>query len=607
MGPNQKANIQINELPLIWRPQNKHFLNKLDNLKMDMDFKLTTDHIFNSTSNGFIVTDANGSIAMINNQATKILELEKTSVIDSQIIDILPLTGALIKKCLKNKEPLLGRQIQEKNARIVVNITLITVNNKILGTVCNFQHLEQFEKLAQQLDSYKRLCRQLTTIFNTSQDLIWLYDGEGRIVNINESTQKIRNIRPEDIVGKKYTEIIDMGIIDRSIVPEVLKARQQVSILDNIIKGKSTALVTGTPIFNDYKEIELIVVTSRNMTELNKIQMQLEENQKLTAKFREELTELRLLNAKRKNFIAESQDMQQILNSALKLAKSGASNILLLGDSGTGKNLMAEFIHQTSHRHRKPFIQINCAAIPEGLIEAELFGYEQGAFTGASKHGKAGLFELADKGTLFLDEIGDLPLALQSKLLKCIDDHMIMRIGGNTAKKIDCTIIAATNKNLELLVRRKKFRSDLYFRLNIFSLKIPSLNQRKEDVLALVKHFLDEFNKEYRKSRRITAKGLELLMSYSFPGNVRELKNIIEKAVVLSEAEELDQYIFQSLGRWDRISEQLTFKEKVESFEKEILSQALLQFKTSRAMAKQLHLNQSSIVRKLKKYKLSKN
>ena len=318
---------------------------------------------------------------------------------------------------------------------------------------------------------------------------------------------------------------------------------------------------------------------------MNKIQMQLEENQKLTAKFREELTELRLLNAKRKNFIAESQDMQQILNSALKLAKSGASNILLLGDSGTGKNLMAEFIHQTSHRHRKPFIQINCAAIPEGLIEAELFGYEQGAFTGASKHGKAGLFELADKGTLFLDEIGDLPLALQSKLLKCIDDHMIMRIGGNTAKKIDCTIIAATNKNLELLVRRKKFRSDLYFRLNIFSLKIPSLNQRKEDVLALVKHFLDEFNKEYRKSRRITAKGLELLMSYSFPGNV----------------------IFQSLGRWDRISEQLTFKEKVESFEKEILSQALLQFKTSRAMAKQLHLNQSSIVRKLKKYKLSKN
>jgi PAS domain S-box-containing protein len=573
---------------------------------MDMDFTLTADHIFNSTSNGFIVTDANGTIAMINNQAAKILELEKTSVIDSQIIDILPLTGALIEKCLKNREPLLGCQIQEKNASLVINITLITVNDKILGTVCNFQHLEQFEKLAQQLDSYKRLCRQLTTIFNTSQDLIWLYDGEGRIVNINESTQKIRNIRPEDIVGKKYSEIIDMGIIDRSIVPEVLKTRQQVSILDNIIKGKSTALVTGTPIFNDYKEIELIVVTSRNMTELNKIQMQLEENQKLTDKYREELTELRLLNLKKKNFIAESQEMQQILNSALKLAKSGASNILLLGDSGTGKNLLAEFIHQTSHRHKKPFIQINCAAIPEGLIEAELFGYEKGAFTGASKYGKAGLFELADEGTLFLDEIGDLPLALQSKLLKCIDDHMIMRIGGNTAKKIDCTIIAATNKNLELLVRRKKFRGDLYFRLNIFSLKIPSLNQRREDVLALVKHFLEKFNKEYRKSHRITAKGLELLNSYSFPGNVRELKNIIEKAVVLSEAEELDQYIFQSLGRWDLINEQLTYKEKVESFEKEILSQALLQFKTSRAMAKHLHLNQSSIVRKLKKYKISK-
>ena len=571
-----------------------------------MDTTLTADHIFNSTSNGIIATDSNGHIASINHQAAEILELDEMSVIGTKIIDIMPVTGALIGKCLKTRKSLLGSQIQENNVNLVINITPIVDSSKILGTVCNFQHLEQFEQFAQQLESYKRLCRQLSTIFNSSQDLIWLYDGDGKLVNINESAQKIRNMRPEDIIGKTYSEIVDMGIIDRSILPEVFKAKQPVSFLTNMNGGKSTGLVTGTPVFNDYKKIELIVVTSRNMTELNKIKMQLEENRKLTDKFREELTELRLLELKNEEFIAESQEMQHILNSTLKLAKSGASNILLLGDSGTGKNLLAKFIHQNSDRHKKPFIQINCSAIPEGLIEAELFGYEKGAFTGASKYGKAGLFELANEGTLFLDEIGDLPLALQSKLLKYLDDHMIMRLGGTKTKKIDCTIIAATNKNLEILVQSKKFRSDLYFRLNTFMVKIPSLSNRKEDVLPLVKLFLDKYNKKYKKICRITSTGLELLNSYSLPGNVRELKSIIEKAVVLSDEEDLDKYILQSLGRWDKKKEQLTFKEQREGFEKEILSQSLLRYKTTRAIASHLHLNQSSVVRKLNKYGLSK-
>jgi len=234
---------------------------------------------------------------------------------------------------------------------------------------------------------------------------------------------------------------------------EVLETKRQVSVIQEIKRTKKILLATGTPAFDDEGNIFLVVVNERDMTQLNAIQKQLEQSRMVTEKYKNKLAEISLLELKDQEIVAEDKKMRQVMYLALKLAHLSASDILILGESGTGKGLLAKFIHKNSNRNKKPFIQINCATLPENLLEAELFGYEKGAFTGARQEGKAGLFELAHEGTLFLDEIGDLPHSLQAKLLKYLDDHEVMRLGGLKSKKIDCTIIAATNRDLEGLVQ----------------------------------------------------------------------------------------------------------------------------------------------------------
>jgi TyrR family helix-turn-helix protein len=258
-------------------------------------------------------------------------------------------------------------------------------------------------------------------------------------------------------------------------------------------------------------------------------------------------------------------------------------------------------------------VQINCAALPENLLEAELFGYERGAFTGAREQGKIGLFELAHGGTLFLDEIGDLPFSVQAKLLKYLDDQEIMRLGGLKPRKIDCTVIAATNRDLEDLTRRRQFRQDLFYRLNTFTIRIPPLRERPEDIFEFVNHSLRNYNRAYRLKRRLSPEALKMLQSYPFPGNVRELKNILKTAVLMSEKEVLDESILGSLGLRLESStgmastpdESVSLTEGVSTLERQILEKALAQFKTTREVARQLGISQPTVVRKLKKYSLS--
>jgi transcriptional regulator with PAS, ATPase and Fis domain len=265
----------------------------------------------------------------------------------------------------------------------------------------------------------------------------------------------------------------------------------------------------------------MVVVNERDMTQLNAIREELEESRMVTEKYQEELAELSLLELKNQEIIASNAKMRQVLRVGLKLAHLEASNILILGESGTGKGLLAKFIHKNGKRQHSPFVQINCAALPENLLEAELFGYERGAFTGAREQGKIGLFELAHGGTLFLDEIGDLPFSVQAKLLKYLDDQEIMRLGSLKPRKIDCTVIAATNRDLEELTRSNQFRQDLFYRLNTFTVRIPPLRERPEDVFELVNYLLREYNRTYRLKRRISPETLKVLQAYPFPGNVR--------------------------------------------------------------------------------------
>ena len=570
--------------------------------------------IFHSTSNGVIVTDLSGKITHINRRTEKILNIDAKKHVGKGISDILPLTGEVVTKCLKSGQTIIGHQILGKIAKLVLNVSPIFRSGKLIGSVCNFQELEIFEKAAHNLISYKKLNRQLEAIFNASSDGIWVCDGEGYVLSINKASEILNGITIEKVVGHNIVDLVKNKVFDQSVTVQVLKSGCQQTIMQYIRKSGKHLLSTGTPVFDDEENLILVVVNERDMTELNSLRKRIERGEQLTERYRDQLADLSLLELKRNELIAESSRMRQLLQMALKLSRIDASNILILGESGTGKGLFAKLIHKKSSRHKNPFVDINCAALPENLLEAELFGYEKGAFTGANDKGKVGLFELAQGGTIFFDEIGDMPLALQAKLLKYLDDKEIRRIGGTKSVKVACSTIAATNQDLGILVQQKKFREDLYYRLSSFILELPPLRERPEDISRLVRFYLNKYNKKYKTSKKIHSSAIQFLQKYTFHGNIRELKNIIENAVVMSDSERIDEFVRDSLSE-DRtvrdpnlpLSETVSLRlgDRLDDVEKEHLMQVQRQCRNTREMAKLLGISQSSVVRKLQKHRLN--
>lgn len=575
-----------------------------------MGHQLTYRHIFEATNNGIVVTDAKGHVAFINPQAEEILGFESGHIQGKFIVDLLPLAGPRIIECLGSGEPRLGCHIIGKKVDLVLNISPIFQGDAVSGAVCNLQEMSQFESTAVNLKSYRRLNHQLEAVFKASSDGLWVCDADGVVINVNKASERLNGTRSDDVIGKNIDDLLKAGIFDRSVTVEVLETHRQVSLMQYIKKTNRHLLSTGTPVFGEEGNLLLIVVNERDITQLDAIRRQLEQSHMEAEKIKEELAELSMLELKNQEVVAESDAMRQVLHVALKLARIDASNILVLGESGVGKGLIAKFIHKHGRRHKRPFIKINCAALPESLLEAELFGYERGAFTGAREKGKVGLLELAHEGTLFLDEIGELPLSLQAKLLKYLDDHEIMRLGGVTSKTIDCTIVAATNKDLEVEVARRRFRQDLFYRLNAFILRIPPLRNRPEDIFELVTRYLKKYNRAYGLKKRILPEGLAMLQAYKFPGNVRELKNLVKTAVVMSEKRNLDKFIGRSL-RAGRLSDDPPHSgqgltEALERLERGILEKAMKRCRTTREMAADLAVSQATVVRKLKKYGLAR-
>lgn len=582
-------------------------------MKNNIDF----EDIFQYTSNGVIATDLDGIITQINSKAEAVLKLNAQIHLGKDILHILPLTGNPVQKCLRTGEAILGYLVHGKKADLIANITPIIKKGKLRGAVCNFQELRLFEKTAQKSHSYKSLNRQLETIFHSSSDGIWVCDGQGMVININKASENLNGIKAADVVGNTISDLLESKIFDQSVTNKVMASRQRETVMQYITKTKRFLLSTGTPSIDEKGNIVLIVINERDMTELNTLRRQFEQSQKVKEKYKEELSELSLLELERNSIIAESSKMRQVLQMSLKLSHIGASNILILGESGTGKGLLTKLIHKNSSRRKKPFVEINCAALPESLLEAELFGYEKGAFTGANDKGKVGLFEVAEGGTLFLDEIGDMPITLQAKLLKYLDNHEIRRIGGTEPIKVSCSTIAATNQNLASLVKKKLFREDLYYRLSSFIIEIPPLRERTGDISGLVRSCLGEFNSKYKCSKKINPRAIQFLQSYPFAGNIRELRNIIENAVVMSETNQIDEFVQISTMDEKSVStstklqlngesnSSLNLPSRLEETEKQILQQAMSQCRTTREMASILGISQPSVVRKMKKYELS--
>ena len=439
-------------------------------------------------------------------------------------------------------------------------------------------------------------------ILEASFDGILVTDRNGVCIFINDSYTRNTGIEKEEILGRNLRELINPDWMPRSTAIEAIETKEIVTIEYDTKNGKHI-IVTGKPIFDKEQNVIRTVVNTRDISEIKALKLELDEAKAMEQMYLERLnTENGYASINNETVVINSK-MRDIYDVA-KRVSSYNTTVLITGESGTGKELVARYIHeQDFFRKDNPFIVINCGAIPENLLESELFGYVEGAFTGALKGGKKGLFEEADTGTIFLDEIGELPLSLQVKLLRVLESRKVQRIGSAQEKEIDMRVIAATNRNLEKEVKEGKFRDDLYYRLNVVNLDVPPLRERIDEILPLATQFAKTYNKIYGQNKKLTIDLVREMENYQWPGNIRELKNTVEHMVVISR----NSYLYSTDLPWLKetkpiLQEELPLRQIMEEFEKSVLERAKEKYKTTEAIGKALEVDQSTVSRKLRKY-----
>ncbi len=453
--------------------------------------------------------------------------------------------------------------------------------------------------------------RELEAVFNYCFDGISIIDKHGKILRSNPAMQRLLQLSAEEYVGKYVSELVKEGVFDVSISDRVLATNKPVNMLQEISTG-TRCLTVGVPVFGDDDVVELIIVSSHDVTELYSLKERLRQTQKLAAGFQVQLSDMRVAQMQKEDIVVRSKNMLSLLDLTKRLANVDTT-VLIQGESGVGKEVVAELLHRANpHRSDKAFITVNCGAIPRDLLEAELFGYEHGAFTGAARDGKTGLFELADGGSIFLDEIGEMPLDLQVKLLRVLQEREFTRLGASKVKKVDIRVIAASNKNLLELVERGLFRKDLYYRLNVVPLEVPPLRERKEDILALAKHYVQHFNRKYGFEKILSAELIDVMEHYPWPGNVRELVNIVERMVVTNKdnilsaadfpVENSPQKMYNSNSGRNLPFAGNSLQQVLTDTERLVIIDALKNSRTTTMAAKNLGISRATLNRKMSKY-----
>lgn len=446
--------------------------------------------------------------------------------------------------------------------------------------------------------------QEIQSVIDCIHDGIYITDGQGTTLMVNEASKLVCAKEIPNIIGKNVIDIVEAGYWSESICLEVIKQKKAVSKVQ-VVNGVEI-LSSGMPYFEN-GEISYIVTIDRNVFGLAEMQRKLMESQETIEKYQTDIEYYKKLSNHTDEMVCQSNNMRSLFDIAMKIAKQDVT-VLISGETGTGKEVLANLIYENSERKNARFIKINCAAIPENLLEAELFGYEKGAFTGADHKGKIGLFELADKGTILLDEIGELPYSMQSKLLRVLQEKELMRIGGQKSIPVDVRIIAATNANLKSTVASGTFREDLFYRLNVISLQVPPLRERPEDIMAMASFFLSKYNKKYHAEKRFDDNAVAAFVGYPWPGNVRELANIIERLILTSESDQITHS--QIFGRiYDdktefpiEISESGSLMQQLADFEKQLLQKEIQLGRNGSEIARMMGVNKSTISKKLKKY-----
>ncbi|KKY02624.1 ATPase AAA [Paraclostridium benzoelyticum] len=435
-------------------------------------------------------------------------------------------------------------------------------------------------------------------IVESSHDEIFVCDKDGYMIYCNKAFESNYGIDREDMIGKTAMFLNEAGYSNQTPIPAVVKHKKKVSMEQKTITGK-TLIITATPVFDENGDIDFIVENSRDISELNSIKEKIKLYENTISSFNK--SQSLIYN----DTTIKGSSMKSILEIAKNVAKTNV-NVLLLGESGCGKTTLAKHIHLNSKRARKPFITINCSTISPNLLESELFGYEGGAFTGANSKGKIGLVELANEGTLFLDEIGDIPKELQSKFLQLIQDKTFTSVGGVKTKKVDIRFISATNVDLINSINQKKFREDLYYRINVVELKIPPLRDRKEDLLELIFHFFKKYSNIFNLDKSMSTEVINVLLNYNYPGNMRELENIIQNILVTSSSDyiELHHLPKSVLHHVDFVKdeENNSLDNLMENYEKLLICKYYKNNPSSYKLAKALNISQSKASRLIRKY-----
>jgi len=584
-------------------------ISDLENMNRILNDALQTNEQLNTvlkkSLDSLFITDAEGRVLSVNEAYTKITGINAEDILGKTLYELvekgLYKRAAALMVIESHESVSYTETTKTGRTAVFVGTPIFNPDGDLVNVLVNIHDITELESVSNELADTKELKDELDAVIKASFDGIVVTDNNGIVLSMNDAYQRITGLNHEDLIGKSMFGLTQSGVYDHSDVIMVLESKKSVTITQKLKSGKSI-LVTGSPIYNDSGELVRIITNARDLTELDRLRQEVEHANHLRRHYENELNRIRMEDS----FIAQATSSQQLHELIARVSKVD-STILIQGESGVGKEIVARELHYQSPRRDKPYIKINCAAIPESLLESELFGYEKGAFTGALKEGKMGIFELANKGSLFLDEVGDIPLHLQVKLLRVLQENEVTRVGGNLPIKIDVRVIAATNRNLREMIKAKQFREDLYYRLNVVPIMVSPLRERIEEIEPLIIHFLEMFNKKYNLNKAIDPQLIKTMQDYDWPGNIRELRNVIERAVVTSPDAIIQEINFPGSEEHLFSSEvnelpSISLKSEVEAFEKELLIKYIDKYGSSRKAASVLGTSQTTIWRKANQY-----
>jgi len=566
---------------------------------MSENKNLITYNTINSIESGIIIVDENLNFVFMNNKGYKILGIES----EKDLVNALPqyLYQFKMNDFLSSSKKCLIEKIIINGKELVVHINKID-NENFCGVLINFNSLDICKVYIEQSKEKEEAFFLLNTIMDATDDCIVYVNKDGIIEHLSRAYAEFLNIKVESIIGKHVTEVIEntrMNIVIKTGKPEVAQVQE--------INGKNM-IATRIPVFvNDRVTGAVGKVLFRDVDELNQLYLKINSIKKELNLYKDEFRKLNKASYALDSIICENKDMIKLKEITQKIANTN-SNVLILGDSGTGKELFAHAIHNNSKRRKKPFIKVNCGAIPFDLVEAEFFGYEEGSFTGAKKGGKIGKFKAADGGTIFLDEIAELPLKVQVKLLRVLQDHEIEKIGTTESEKVDVRVVAATNKNLEEMVDKGLFRLDLYYRLNVINLRIPPIKERKDDIPILANYLIKKISlAEGIYVEKISSKAMEFLIRYDWPGNVRELENILERAINFLDEDTkiMTKHLPPKITGMVGVESVKSLKDTMSKVEKEVLINSIILSNGNKTeAASRLGISRTSFYDKIQKYDL---